>query len=146
MSSFKILTIVLMFTELVLAQTQQIQGKALSAIEIQKKNHAIVKMVSRKLSMHLPQAVDQYTALVKVDGVNSTLIYTYEINTGNKSDQEVREKDKSHMKKAVISTICQYNKDFLDTGITIIYIYKNITTKRELFRFTVTQSECSKDK
>ena len=146
MSSFKILAVVIVLTEIVLAQTQQVQSKALNTIEMQRQNHRIVKMASRALSKNLPQSVDRYTALVKVDGVNSTLIYTYEINTGAKSDAAVIKEDKSRMKKAVVNGICQYNKRFLDAQIGITYIYRSVTTKRELFRFTVTQSECPQDK
>ncbi|SFV61252.1 hypothetical protein MNB_SV-6-948 [hydrothermal vent metagenome] len=146
MSSFKILTIAIVLTKIVLAQPQQIQNRALSTSEMQKQNHKIVKMASRALSKNLPQSVDRYTALVAVDGVNSTLIYTYEINTGAKSDEAVIKEDKSRMKKAVVNGICLHNKRFLDADIGITYIYRSVATKRELFRFTVTKSVCPQAK
>ncbi len=146
MKNFKILVLAVVFTGVLLAQSQQMQSRALSTSEMQRQNHKIVKMASKALSKHLPQAVDRYTALVKVDGVNSTLIYTYEINTGAKSDEAVIKEDKSRMKRAVVNGICLHNKRFLDAQIGITYIYRSVTTKRELFRFTVTQAECPQPK
>jgi len=142
MSSFKILTIVIMFTEIVLAQSQQIESRSLSTDEMQKQNHKIVEMASLALSKNLPQTIDRYTTLIKVEGIGSKLIYTHEINTGAKSDEAVIKEDKSRMEKAVTHGLCQSSKRFIDADIDIIYIYKSFATKKELFRFIVTQKEC----
>ncbi len=107
-----------------------------------KQNIEIVKLASEEMQKTLPQKVDKYTTLEKVKGKDATLIYIFEINTGAKSDETVIKEDKSRMKKAVTSGICQSAKRFLDAQIDITYMYRSSTSKVELFQFDVSQKDC----
>ena len=110
--------------------------------EMQKQKREIVKLSSEEISKTLPQTVDKYTVLTKVEGKESTMVYTFEINTGAKSDDAVRKEDRTRMQKAVTTGICQASKRFLDAQINISYIYIGAKSKAELFRFDVTQADC----
>ena len=77
-----------------------------------------------------------------VEGKDTTLIYTFEINTGAKSDDAVRKEDRGRMKKAVTTSICDSSKRFLDSKINISYLYISANSKAELFRFDVTRADC----
>ena len=70
------------------------------------------------------------------------MIYTFEINTGAKSDEAIIKEGKERMAKRIRRGICQSSKRFLDSHIDISYIYKSAATKKELFRFDVTKSDC----
>ena len=110
--------------------------------EMVKQNREIVKLSSEEISKTLPQAVDKYTTLATVEGKDTTLIYTFEINTGAKSDEAVKKEDRTRMQKAVTTGICQSSKRFIDAHINISYIYIGASSKAELFRFDVTQADC----
>ena len=125
-------------------EVQQAQTKELPTEQIQKQNREIVKLASEEISKTLPQKVDSYTTLMTVEGKDTTLIYIFEINTGAKSDDAVKKEDKERMKKAVTAGICQTSKRFLDSRITLSYLYISSQSKAELFRFDVTQAECPK--
>jgi hypothetical protein len=79
-------------------------------------------MVVEKISEDLPQEVDRYTKMIKVRDENLTLIYTFEINTGAKSDDTVRKEDRTRMQRAVTTGVCRSSKRFLDADINISYI------------------------
>ncbi len=110
--------------------------------EMVKQNREIVKLSSEEISKTLPQTVDKYTTLTTVEGKDTTLVYTFEINTGAKSDDTVRNEDRTRMQKAVTTGICQSSKRFIAAQINISYIYISATSKAELFRFDVTQADC----
>ena len=110
--------------------------------EMQKQKNEIVKLSSEEISKTLPQTVDKYTILTKVEGKESTIVYTFEINTGAKSDEAVKKEDRTRMQKAVTTGICQSSKRFIDAQINISYIYIGAKSKAELFRFDVTQADC----
>jgi len=140
--SFLTLGIVLMLTQVSLAQEQQVEKRDLSNKEMQKQNKEIVKLASEEISKTLPQTVDKYTVLKIVEGKDTTLVYTFEINTGAKSDATVQKEDHSRMKQAVTTGICHSAKRFIDAQIDITYIYIAAKSKTELFRFEVTQADC----
>lgn len=73
-----------------------------------------------------------------------TLIYTFEINTGAKSDEAVRNEDAERMERHVRQGICKTSKNFLDSNINISYIYISAKTKAKLFQFDVAKSDCKK--
>jgi len=102
----------------------------------------IIKMTVAEVSKGLPQKIDKYTEITKVRDENLTLIYTFEINTGAKSDDAVKKEDKTRMEKFVNKGICQSSKRFLDAGVTINYEYFSKSTKKELFTFTINQKKC----
>ena len=110
--------------------------------EMQKQKNEIAKIMAQGLSKNLPQVVDNYTTLSKIISQNSTLVYTFEINTGVKKDETIIKKDYSRMRRAVINGVCQSSNKLLEAGISTTYIYINSKTKKLLFRFDITQSEC----
>jgi len=142
--SFLALGIVVALSQWSLGEVQQMQTKELPLEEMQKQNREIVKLASEEISKTLPQKVDNYTTLMTVEGKDTTLIYTFEINTGAKSDDAVRKEDRGRMQKAVTIGICQSSKRFLDSDINISYLYISANSKAELFRFDVTQADCPK--
>jgi hypothetical protein len=142
--SFLALGIVVALSQWSLGEVQQMQTKELPLEEMRKQNSEIVKLASEEISKTLPQKVDSYTTLMTVEGKDTTLIYTFEINTGAKSDDAVKKEDRGRMKKAVTTGICQSSKRFLDSDISISYLYISANSKAELFRFDVTQADCPK--
>ena len=114
------------------------------AKKVKTQNQEIVQLAAKEISSQLPQKIDDFTQLVKLEGVGQTLLYTYEINTGSKSDDTVIKEDKSRMKKAVTQGICKSSERFLISGIDISYIYASAKSKKELFRFDVSREDCVK--
>ncbi len=114
------------------------------ADKIKTQNQEIVQLAAKEISSQLPQKIDDFTQLVKLEGKGQTLLYTYEINTGAKSDDTVINEDKSRMKKAVTQGICKSSERFLISGIDISYIYASAKSKKELFRFDVSRKDCVK--
>ncbi len=119
-----------------------IKQQDLPVEEMQKQKREIVKLSSEEISRTLPQTVDKYTVLTKVEGKDTTITYTFEINTGAKSDEAVKKEDRVRMKEAVTMGICQSSKRFIDAQINISYIYISGKSKAELFRFDVSQKDC----
>ena len=140
--SFLALGIILTLSQFSFGEGLQIQTKDLPNEEMKKQNREIVKLSSEEISKTLPQTVDKYTILTTVEGKDTTLIYTFEINTGAKSDEAVKKEDRTRMQKAVTTGICQSAKRFIDAQINISYIYISANSKVELFRFNVTQADC----
>ena len=106
-------------------------------------NKEIVQLVSAEISQTLPQVVDKYTTLVSVTGVGTTLLYKFEINTGSKSDEAIKNEDKSRMKKAITEGVCQSSEKFLLAGINTSYIYISSKTKVHLFQFDISLKDCT---
>jgi len=121
-----------------------IKQQDLPIAEMQKQKREIVKLSSEEISSTLPQTVDKYTVLTKVEGKDTTITYTFEINTGAKSDEAVKKEDRTRMQKAVTMGICQSSRRFIEAQINISYIYIGAKSKAELFRFDVTQADCPK--
>ncbi len=119
-----------------------IKQQDLPVDKMQKQKMQIVKLSSEEISKTLPQTVDKYTILTKVEGKDTMITYTFEINTGAKSDEAVKKEDRTRMQKAVTTGICQSSKRFIDAQINISYIYISAKSKAELFRFDVTQADC----
>ncbi len=138
-----LLGILLTFSQYCTAQSQQVQNRELPNKEMIKQNRKIVQLSSKEISKTLPQSIDKYTTLTTVDGVDNTLVYKFEINTGAKSDEAVKNEDKTRMREAVTLGVCQSSKRFLDAQINISYIYLSATSKEELFRFDITQAKCT---
>ena len=134
------ISIITLLSQSILAEG--IKTQDLPMEEMQKQKREIVKLSSEEISKTLPQTVDKYTTLTTVEGKDTTLIYTFEINTGAKSDDAVRQEDRTRMQKAVTTGICQSAKRFIAAQINISYIYISANSKVELFRFDVTQADC----
>jgi len=114
--------------------------------KFKEQNSQIIKMVVSEISKSMPQKVDRYTTMTSIRDENLTLIYTFEINTGSKSDKAVIKEDKPRMQKAITKGVCQTSKRFLDADISLAYKYKSATTKKELFTFLITKDKCQEPK
>jgi len=134
------ISIITLLSQFILAEG--IKTQDLPMEEMQKQKREIVKLSSEEISKTLPQTVDKYTTLTKVEGKDTTITYTFEINTGAKSDETVKKEDRTRMQKAVTTGICQSSKRFIDAQINISYIYISANSKAELFRFDITQADC----
>ena len=120
------------------------QTQELPTTELIKQNRQIVKLASEEISKSLPQKVDQYTTMTKVEGKDNTMVYIFEINTGAKSDETVKNEDHTRMKKAVTQGVCKTQQRFLDAEINISYLYKSAITKAVLFQFDINKEDCAK--
>jgi hypothetical protein len=132
---------VLSFSQMLSAE-EKIAVQEYPLTDMQKQNRNIVKLASEELSKSLPQKIDKYTTLKKIEGREETLFYTFEINTGAKSDEAVKKEDRTRMQKAVTNGICRSSKRFLDAHINIAYLYISAKSKNELFRFDVKRADC----
>jgi len=132
----------ILLAQTLLGEEPKIIQKEMPLTQMQKQNRTIVKMAAEELSKTLPQKVDEYTTLTKIEGKDETLVYDFEINTGAKSDEAVRKEDRTRMQKAVTKGICRSSKRFLDADISISYIYRSAKSQKELFRFDVKKENC----
>lgn len=103
----------------------------------------ITQLVAAEISQTLPQTVDKYTTLSSVKAQDENLIYTFEINTGSKSDEAVQKEDRTRMKKAVTRGVCQSSRKFLEAGINTSYLYISAKSKVTLFRFDISGKNCT---
>ena len=118
------------------------EGQEYPIEKLKEQNQQIIKMAVEELSKSLPQTVDKYTTITNVRDENLTLIYTFEINTGAKSDEAIKKEDKSRMKEAITKGVCQSSKRFLEAGINLTYEYFSASSKKELFSFHITPPKC----
>jgi uncharacterized protein YktA (UPF0223 family) len=109
--------------------------------KVKLQNQNVVKMAAEGLSKELPKKVDAFTQLVSIKAKDETLFYTFEINA-TQSDDVIIKKDKTRMKKAVTGGICQSSKRFLQSDITISYIYTSAKSAKKLFQFDVNKTVC----
>jgi len=134
--------IFIMFGQSVYATDIIKNGQEYPLDKMKEQNQKIIKMVVEEISKTLPQKVDKYTEMTKIRDENLTLIYTFEINTGAKSDEAIKKEDKPRMEKAISKGVCQSSKRFLDADITLTYEYMSSSTKKELFVFSMTKETC----
>ena len=138
-------TLLILSTLVVVTQlslSEGIKHQDVSPAQMQKQNKQIVQLAATEMNKTLPQTIDKYTTLTKIEGKETTILYTYEINTGAKSDEAVQKEDRTRMKEAVTYGICQSSKRFLDAKINISYLYISAKSKVELFHFDVSQKDC----
>ena len=84
-----VLSMLLSSYQLSLSEELQMRTEEFPDKDMKSQNKKIVQLVSKEIAQTLPQTIDKYTRLVSIDGVDTTLIYTFEINTGSKSDKDV---------------------------------------------------------
>jgi len=142
MKSIYLLLSILLLTTLGHATDVIKDGQEYPIEKIKEQNRQIIKMVVEEISKSLPQKVDSYTTLIKIEDENLTLIYTFEINTGAKSDEAVRKEDRARMERAVTKGVCQSSRRFLDAGISLHYTYLSKISQEELFTFKMNQQKC----
>ncbi len=131
-------------SNVVASEELSIRQQDVSPQQLQKQNKQVVKLAALEESKSVPQKIDKYTTIVDIKAKDTTLIYTFEINTGVKSDEAIIKEDHSRMKKAVTQGICRSSKRFMDAQITKVYRYISAVSKKELFKFVVNQDVCSK--
>jgi hypothetical protein len=112
--------------------------------ELQKQKNQIATMVVKEISKTLPQKIDKYTTLVAIKNDASTLVYTFEINSGVKSDEAIIKEDYSRMHRAVTQGVCQSSSKFLEAGINTRYIYRSAKSKKKLFIFDINKAICQR--
>jgi len=110
--------------------------------EMKTQNKEIASLVAKEITSTLPQIIDKYTTLSSVKNEDTTLVYTFEINTGVKSDETVQKEDRTRMKQAVTTGVCQSSRKFLEAGIDTSYVYVSAKTKVRLFQFDIAQKDC----
>ena len=138
----KQLFLALFLAQVCLSNNLPIKNQDVSPKQLQKQNKEIVKLVAQELSKNLPQTINKYTTIVKIEGIGTSLIHTYEINTGAKSDKAVIAEDRTKWEKIYIKNVCQRSKRFLEAQIYLSYVYVSEKTKKKLFQFDVTQDKC----
>ena len=111
------------------------------AEKIRLQNQNVVKAAAEALSKELPKRVDPYTRLIAIDADGERLVYTFEVNAGPKSDEELKRR-KASRTRVVTAGLCQSADRFLKSGITIVYRYVSAATKKQLFDVVVTEKEC----
>ena len=129
---------------IVLAGEMPIKNQDVSPQQLQKQNKKIVQLVAQEILKQLPQKIDKYTTMTNIIAQDTTLIYVHEINTGVKSDEAIIKEDHSRMQRAITNGVCKTSQRFLEAKITLIYQYISAISKKELFKFTIKQSDCLK--
>jgi len=121
-----------------------IKNQDVSPEQLTKQNKQIAKLAATEESKGLPQKIDKYTTIVDIKAQGTSIIYTFEINTGAKSDAAIIKEDHLRMENAITNGICRSSKRFMDAQITKIYLYKSAISKKKLFEFKVNQAKCYK--
>ncbi|WP_151899393.1 hypothetical protein MLC35_10655 [Sulfurimonas sp. NW7] len=125
-----------------IAQTPELDTQEFPLEELKKQNIQIAALAAKEMSKTLPQKVDRYTTVTSIINDKNTLVYTFVIDTGKKSDATVQKEDHSRMQKAITTGVCKTSEKFLLAGIDTLYVYKSEKTGRVLFRFKITQEKC----
>lgn len=112
--------------------------------KMREQNRDIVRKAAASLSKDLPKKVDAYTTLKNVRAEDTTLLYTFALNVGPKSDEAIRKEGEARMRRNVTLGVCRGSQRFLDAGITVAYRYLNAATGKELFRFDIDKKACEK--
>jgi hypothetical protein len=134
----------LILGQTIFANNLPVKNQDVSPDQLKSQNKEITSLVAEQLSKDLPKTIDKYTEFTSVVASDANLIYTFEINTGSKSDKTVINEDRTRMKEAVTSGICRSSKRFMDAQITITYKYISAKSKVKLFQFDVSQVDCYK--
>ena len=140
----KLIITMVIFGQIVYANNLPIKNQDVSPQQLQKQNIQITKLAAAAESKNLPQTIDKYTTIISIKAVDTTLIYTFEINSGSKSDEAIIKEDHSRMKQAVTQGVCRSSKRFMDAQITKRYLYKSAISKNKLFQFDIKQADCIK--
>ena len=90
-----------------LPRTEDPKAQQNADAQLKIQNKQIIKLVVQEVGKKLPQVIDNYTTFTSIKAENLTLVSTYEINTGAKSDEAVRRDDKERMASFIVEGICQ---------------------------------------
>ena len=116
-------------------------GGDLSIDKLREQNRIIVQKAAEGIGETLPQKVDDYTKLVAIDANGTRLTYTFEVNTGAKSDATMR-KEGARMAPRIFQGICNSAKRFMEADISLRYRYISSATKTEVLRVDANKSTC----
>ena len=141
-NTFLLFILLTLLSQLSFCDTPKMRTQEFPKEEMKKQKDEVAKLMAKGLSKNLPQKVDNYTTLTNVTSKGSTLIYTFEIDTGVKKDETIIKEDHSRMKKAVTRGVCQSSSRLLEASINTTYIYISAKTKKHLFQFDITQDRC----
>ncbi|MEA2017054.1 MAG: hypothetical protein U9N59_01290 [Campylobacterota bacterium] len=145
MRKILLITIIgLTFCQSILANDLPVRNQDVSPQQLEKQNKEITKLAAEQLSKNLPQVINKFTTITSIKADGSNLTYTFEINTGAKSDETVINEDRTQWEKLYVENVCKRSKRFLDAQVKLSYQYISAKTKVKLFRFDVTQAECFK--
>ena len=135
---------ILFYTTLTYGEDLPIRKQDVSPSQLEKQNTEIVQLVAKEESKNIPQKIDKFTTITKIEAKGTSLIYTFEINAAPKSDETIIKEDHSKMEQAVIRGVCQNSKRFMNAKIKKIYVYRSAVSKRKLFEFVIDQEKCIK--
>ena len=120
----------------------QIQtGGDLSVDKMREQNLIVVKKAAEGIRQTLPQKVDAFTKLVAIDSNGTRLTYTFEVNTGAKSDETMR-KEGTKMAPRILNGICKSAERFMEADISLTYRYVSSATHNEVLRVDADKSIC----
>jgi len=121
--------------------TIQVNGD-LKVDKMRIQNLNVVKKAVEGIRETLPQKVDAYTQMVGVDSNDMELIYTFEVDAGPKSDETLKKDGQTRMTPVIRKGICTDAKRFLQSDITITYLYLNKATQNEILKVTMDKKAC----
>jgi len=139
---FLVVCSMVLVSQSLLSKDLPIKNQDVSPKQLEKQNKHIIKLAAEQLSKNLPQIINKYTTMVSIKANNATLVYTSEINTGAKSDETIRNEDRTKWEKIFIQNVCQKSKRFLDAQVKLSYVYISAISKEKLFQFDITQNKC----
>jgi len=120
----------------------QIQtGGDLSIDKMREQNLIVVKKAAEGIRQSLPQKVDDFTKLIAIDSNGTRLTYTFEVNTGAKSDETMR-KEGMKMAPRILKGICHSAERFMEADILLTYRYVSSATRNEVLRVDADKSKC----
>jgi len=138
---FLLLPFVLFSAEIV-RENEVLKSKFME--NLKRQNKVIVKMAAEDIATHLPQKVDKFTTMVGVDHNGANLIYIYELNVSGKSDNDLIKEGRERMTSQLKESSCVSAKRFLQSDITLSYVYKSAKSKKTLFKVDVDKRDCKK--
>jgi len=130
--------------QVLLANEMPVKNQDVSPEQLQSQNTQIAQLAAEQLSKNLPQVINKFTTITSIKASDTTLTYTYEVNTGAKSDEAVQKEDRTQWEKVYVENVCKQSKRFLDAQISLSYIYFSAKTKVKLFQFDINQAKCFK--
>jgi len=120
----------------------QIQtGGDLSVDKMREQNLIVVKKAAEGIGETLPQKVDAFTKLIAIDANGTRLIYTFEVNTGAKSDETMRQEGVK-MAPRILTGMCGSAERFIDADISLTYRYLSSASNQEVLRVDADKKIC----
>ncbi len=116
-------------------------GGDLSVDKLRAQNRIVVQKAAEGIGETLPQKVDPFTKLIAIDANGTRLIYTFEVNTGAKSDATLR-KEGARIAPRILEGICRSADRFMQADISLTYRYISSASRAEVLRVDADKSKC----